>query len=159
MKWRWICLTVALLMTGCSTNTGSDEMQNKPLSGAQDPVVEKKEEPGKENEEEKKVSLIRRYVEAVYESGEKDLQKELKDVVSEAMLKNYAAGTNAAIDAREYTAQIEDPFYYANEEGAVAIFTIVSTTEIHVTRQSYVLQVRIENDRISEILCMEALER
>ena len=156
MKWRWMCLAAVLLVAGCSGSGNGDVPNGPELSTemqhakAQDEDVES---------EETQIALIRQYVEAVYETGEKDLQEELRNVVSESLLKDYAAGTNAAIDAREYTAQIEDPFYYANEDGAVAIFTVVSTTELNVTRQTYLLQVGIRNERIDEIVRMEVLER
>lgn len=156
MKWRWMCLAAVLLVAGCSgsgngdTSNGSESSTEMQHEKAQDENVES---------EETQIALIRQYVEAVYETGEKDLQEELGNVVSESLLKDYAAGTNAAIDAREYTAQIEDPFYYANEDGAVAIFTVVSTTELNVTRQTYLLQVGIRNERIDEIVRMEVLER
>lgn len=156
MKWRWMCLAAVLLVAGCSgsgngdTSNGSESSTEIQHAKAQDEDVES---------EETQIALIRQYVEAVYETGEKDLQEELRNVVSESLLKDYAAGTNAAIDAREYTAQIEDPFYYANEDGAVAIFTVVSTTELNVTRQTYLLQVGIRNERIDEIVRMEVLER
>ena len=156
MKWRWMCLAAILLVAGCSgsgngdTSNGSESSTEMQHEKAQDENVES---------EETQIALIRQYVEAVYETGEKDLQEELGNVVSESLLKDYAAGTNAAIDAREYTAQIEDPFYYANEDGAVAIFTVVSTTELNVTRQTYLLQVGIRNERIDEIVRMEVLER
>lgn len=156
MKWRWMCLAAILLVAGCSgsgngdTSNGSESSTEIQHAKAQDEDVES---------EETQIALIRQYVEAVYETGEKDLQEELGNVVSESLLKDYAAGTNAAIDAREYTAQIEDPFYYANEDGAVAIFTVVSTTELNVTRQTYLLQVGIRNERIDEIVRMEVLER
>ena len=156
MKWRWMCLAAVLLVAGCSgsgngdTSNGSELSTEMQHAKAQDEDVES---------EETQIALIRQYVEAVYETGEKDLQEELRNVVSESLLKDYAAGTNAAIDAREYTAQIEDPFYYANEDGAVAIFTVVSTTELNVTRQTYLLQVGIRNEWIDEIVRMEVLER
>lgn len=156
MKWRWMCLAAILLVAGCSgsgngdTSNGSESSTEMQHEKAQDENVES---------EETQIALIRQYVEAVYETGEKDLQEELRNVVSESLLKDYAAGTNAAIDAREYTAQIEDPFYYTNEDGAVAIFTVVSTTELNVTRQTYLLQVGIRNERIDEIVRMEVLER
>lgn len=156
MKWRWMCLAAVLLVAGCSgsgngdTSNGSESSTEMQHEKAQDENVES---------EETQIALIRQYVEAVYETGEKDLQEELGNVVSESLLKDYAAGTNAAIDAREYTAQIEDPFYYTNEDGAVAIFTVVSTTELNVTRQTYLLQVGIRNERIDEIVRMEVLER
>ena len=156
MKWRWMCLAAILLVAGCSgsgngdTSNGSESSTEIQHAKAQDEDVES---------EETQIALIRQYVEAVYETGEKDLQEELGNVVSESLLKDYAAGTNAAIDAREYTAQIEDPFYYTNEDGAVAIFTVVSTTELNVTRQTYLLQVGIRNERIDEIVRMEVLER
>ncbi len=156
MKWRWMCLAAFLLVAGCSgsgngdTSNGSESSTEMQHAKAQDEDVES---------EETQIALIRQYVEAVYETGEKDLQEELGNVVSESLLKDYAAGTNAAIDAREYTAQIEDPVYYANEDGAVAIFTVVSTTELNVTRQTYLLQVGIRNERIDEIVRMEVLER
>ena len=156
MKWRWMCLAAILLVAGCSgsgngdTSNGSESSKEMQHEKAQDENVES---------EETQIALIRQYVEAVYETGEKDLQEELGNVVSESLLKDYAAGTNAAIDAREYTAQIEDPFYYTNEDGAVAIFTVVSTTELNVTRQTYLLQVGIRNERINEIVRMEVLER
>ena len=156
MKWRWMCLAAILLVAGCSgsgngdTSNGSESSTEIQHAKAQDEDVES---------EETQIALIRQYVEAVYETGEKDLQEELGNVVSESLLKDYAAGTNAVIDAREYTAQIEDPFYYANEDGAVAIFTVVSTTELNVTRQTYLLQVGIRNERIDEIVRMEVLER
>lgn len=156
MKWRWMCLAAILLVAGCSgsgngdTSNGSESSTEMQHEKAQDENVES---------EETQIALIRQYVEAVYETGEKDLQEELGNVVSESLLKDYAAGTNAAIDAREYTAQIEDPFYYTNEDGAVAIFTVVSTTELNVTRQTYLLQVGIRNERIDEIVRMEVLER
>lgn len=151
-----MCLAAVLLVAGCSgsgngdTSNGSESSTEIQHAKAQDEDVES---------EETQIALIRQYVEAVYETGEKDLQEELRNVVSESLLKDYAAGTNAAIDAREYTAQIEDPFYYANEDGAVAIFTVVSTTELNVTRQTYLLQVGIRNERIDEIVRMEVLER
>ena len=151
-----MCLAAILLVAGCSgsgngdTSNGSESSTEMQHEKAQDENVES---------EETQIALIRQYVEAVYETGEKDLQEELRNVVSESLLKDYAAGTNAAIDAREYTAQIEDPFYYTNEDGAVAIFTVVSTTELNVTRQTYLLQVGIRNERIDEIVRMEVLER
>lgn len=156
MKWRWMCLAAILLVAGCS-GSGNGDMPNGPESSTE--MQHEKAQDENVESEETQIALIRQYVEAVYETGEKDLQEELGNVVSESLLKDYAAGTNAAIDAREYTAQIEDPFYYANEDGAVAIFTVVSTTELNVTRQTYLLQVGIRNERIDEIVRMEVLER
>lgn len=156
MKWRWMCLAAILLVAGCS-ESGNSDTSNGPESSTE--IQHAKAQDEDVESEETQIALIRQYVEAVYETGEKDLQEELGNVVSESLLKDYAAGTNAAIDAREYTAQIEDPFYYANEDGAVAIFTVVSTTELNVTRQTYLLQVGIRNERIDEIVRMEVLER
>lgn len=156
MKWRWMCLAAILLVAGCS-ESGNSDTPNGPESSTE--MQHAKAQDENVESEETQIALIRQYVEAVYETGEKDLQEELGNVVSESLLKDYAAGTNAAIDAREYTAQIEDPFYYANEDGAVAIFTVVSTTELNVTRQTYLLQVGIRNERIDEIVRMEVLER
>ena len=156
MKWRWMCLAAILLVAGCS-ESGNSDTSNGPESRTE--MQHEKAQDENVESEETQIALIRQYVEAVYETGEKDLQEELGNVVSESLLKDYAAGTNAAIDAREYTAQIEDPFYYANEDGAVAIFTVVSTTELNVTRQTYLLQVGIRNERIDEIVRMEVLER
>lgn len=156
MKWRWMCLAAVLLVAGCS-ESGNSDTPNGPESSTE--MQHEKAQDENVESEETQIALIRQYVEAVYETGEKDLQEELGNVVSESLLKDYAAGTNAAIDAREYTAQIEDPFYYANEDGAVAIFTVVSTTELNVTRQTYLLQVGIRNERIDEIVRMEVLER
>ena len=156
MKWRWMCLAAILLVAGCS-ESGNSDTPNGPESSTE--MQHEKAQDENVESEETQIALIRQYVEAVYETGEKDLQEELGNVVSESLLKDYAAGTNAAIDAREYTAQIEDPFYYANEDGAVAIFTVVSTTELNVTRQTYLLQVGIRNERIDEIVRMEVLER
>lgn len=156
MKWRWMCLAAILLVAGCS-ESGNSDTSNGPESSTE--MQHEKAQDENVESEETQIALIRQYVEAVYETGEKDLQEELGNVVSESLLKDYAAGTNAAIDAREYTAQIEDPFYYANEDGAVAIFTVVSTTELNVTRQTYLLQVGIRNERIDEIVRMEVLER
>lgn len=156
MKWRWMCLAAILLVAGCS-GSGNGDTSNGPESSTE--IQHEKAQDENVESEETQIALIRQYVEAVYETGEKDLQEELRNVVSESLLKDYAAGTNAAIDAREYTAQIEDPFYYANEDGAVAIFTVVSTTELNVTRQTYLLQVGIRNERIDEIVRMEVLER
>ena len=156
MKGRWMCLAAILLVAGCS-ESGNSDTSNGPESSTE--MQHEKAQDENVESEETQIALIRQYVEAVYETGEKDLQEELGNVVSESLLKDYAAGTNAAIDAREYTAQIEDPFYYANEDGAVAIFTVVSTTELNVTRQTYLLQVGIRNERIDEIVRMEVLER
>lgn len=151
-----MCLAAILLVAGCS-ESGNSDTSNGPESSTE--MQHEKAQDENVESEETQIALIRQYVEAVYETGEKDLQEELGNVVSESLLKDYAAGTNAAIDAREYTAQIEDPFYYANEDGAVAIFTVVSTTELNVTRQTYLLQVGIRNERIDEIVRMEVLER
>lgn len=151
-----MCLAAILLVAGCS-ESGNGDTSNGPESSTE--MQHEKAQDENVESEETQIALIRQYVEAVYETGEKDLQEELGNVVSESLLKDYAAGTNAAIDAREYTAQIEDPFYYTNEDGAVAIFTVVSTTELNVTRQTYLLQVGIRNERIDEIVRMEVLER
>lgn len=156
MKWRWMCLAAILLVAGCS-GSGNGDTSNGPESSTE--IQHAKAQDEDVESEETQIALIRQYVEAVYETGEKDLQEELGNVVSESLLKDYAAGTNVEIDAHEYTAQIEDPFYYANEDGAVAIFTVVSTTELNVTRQTYLLQVGIRNERIDEIVRMEVLER
>lgn len=151
-----IILLIMLLMSGCSTqrDLSSKDMVSKKEDVYQDTISEEKEDSNQKN-----IDLLKRYVSVVYESkNEKKRDQELNSIISSSLFDKIAV-KDAQIDNQDYQTEIDDSTFYSNDDGALAIFTLISTSKISVTRQTYLLQVSIKDQRINEILRMELLEK
>ena len=151
-----IILLIMLLMSGCSTqrDLSSKDMVSKKEDVYKDTISEEKEDSNQKN-----IDLLKRYVSVVYESkNEKKRDQELNSIISSSLFDKIAV-KDAQIDNQDYQTEIDDSTFYSNDDGALAIFTLISTSKISVTRQTYLLQVSIKDQRINEILRMELLEK
>lgn len=151
-----IILLIMLLMSGCSTqrDLSSKDMVSKKEDVYQETISEEKEDSNQKN-----IDLLKRYVSVVYESkNEEKRDQELNSIISSSLFDKIAV-KDAQIDNQDYQTEIDDSTFYSNDDGAIAIFTLISTSKISVTRQTYLLQVSIKDQRINEIMRMELLEK
>lgn len=151
-----IILLIMLMMSGCSTqrDLSSKDIDSKKEDVYQDTISEEKEDTNQKN-----IDLLKRYVSVVYESkNEKKRDQELNSIISSSLFDKIAV-KDAQIDNQDYQTEIDDSTFYSNDDGAIAIFTLISTSKISVTRQTYLLQVSIKDQRINEIMRMELLEK
>lgn len=156
MKKHMIILLIMLMMSGCSTqrDLSSKDIDSKKEDVYQDTISEEKEDTNQKN-----IDLLKRYVSVVYESkNEKKRDQELNSIISSSLFDKIAV-KDAQIDNQDYQTEIDDSTFYSNDDGAIAIFTLISTSKISVTRQTYLLQVSIKDQRINEIMRMELLEK
>ncbi len=151
-----IILLIMLMMSGCSTQR---DLSSKDIDSKKEDVYQNTISEEKEDTNQKNIDLLKRYVSVVYESkNEKKRDQELNSIISSSLFDKIAV-KDAQIDNQDYQTEIDDSTFYSNDDGALAIFTLISTSKISVTRQTYLLQVSIKDQRINEILRMELLEK
>ena len=151
-----IILLIMLMMSGCSTQR---DLSSKDIDSKKEDVYQNTISEEKEDTNQKNIDLLKRYVSVVYESkNEKKRDQELNSIISSSLFDKIAV-KDAQIDNQDYQTEIDDSTFYSNDDGAIAIFTLISTSKISVTRQTYLLQVSIKDQRINEILRMELLEK
>ena len=97
---------------------------------------------------------LQRFVEVVYNSAggdDKDLEAMLQDVASEELIKTYAHQDGNVQEAHQYETKVQGAIYTVNTTTGMALFELVTTTEMNESTQLYLLQVFIDQGKIDHV--------
>lgn len=161
MKKGWILLSALLLFSGGCSKADVKENRNNPSGISESEQKEEvKDADHAASVYEQNMDLIERYIDAVYvrssDDEDQNVQEKLRNIVNEDLLDDYAV-EDASVDETQYQTRLTDAEYYADKNGAAAIFRLKSITDLAETEQVYLLEVRIEDERIDSIERMETL--
>ena len=102
---------------------------------------------------EKNRQQLQRFVEVIYNStgDDKDLKEKLQNVASAELIETYVHQQGNVQEAHRYETKVQGAIYTVNATTGMALFELVTTTELNDNTQLYLLQVSYDHGVIDHV--------